>query len=31
MGLQRQVGGWDGSAGAEGGVKADDGTVREKA
>ena len=31
MGLQRQVGGWDGLVGAEGGVKAGDGTVCEKA
>ena len=31
MGLQHQVGGWDGLASAEGGVKAGDGTVREKA
>ena len=31
MGLQRQVGGWDGLASAEGGVKAGDRTLREKA
>ena len=31
MGLQRQVGGWDGLVGTEGGVKVGDGTVHEKA